>query len=158
MSTIPICAKLKTDHLQSAFFDIHPSFPVASLLVRNASGAPLRSIYFTSELVRSLLLANSYSRMRLISCGVKIFTRQDSGKTDTYKCKWRIVSEGLEILRPYMGKKRIIQGNLETLKILMGELNVPFASLKEEQFLARLGEMEPGSCVLEVRAEGDENS
>lgn len=138
------------------FFDLHPSFPTSSLLVRNASGAPLRSIYFTSSLVRSLLLSNTYSRMRLISCGVKVFTRQDATSKDPiYRCKWRVVSEGLEVMRPFMGPKRIIQASIDTLKLLMGTLNILIADVHEVAFVQRLNEMESGSCVLEVTASGE---
>ena len=88
--------------------------------------------------------------MRLISCGVKVFSRQDSGKDGTYRCRWRVVSEGLEVLRPFMGPKRIVQASQETLKMLMMDMNIPFATLKEQAFKDRLMEMETGSCVLEV--------
>jgi multisite-specific tRNA:(cytosine-C5)-methyltransferase len=93
--------------------------------------------------------------MRLISCGVKTFTRQDSSKDGTYRCKWRIMSEGLEVLRPFMGPKRIVHASVETLQALMSSMTVPILELKEEQFKARIEEMEPGSCVLEVVAKGD---
>lgn len=148
------------------FFELSPDFPVESLLVRNAQGLPLRQIYFTSPLVRALLLSNSHARMRLISCGVKLFSRQDSGKDGTYRCKWRVISEGLEVLRPFMGPRRIIKANVAVLRVLMTELNVPFVNLEGlhtaeeegeggEAFLERLKAMEPGSCVLEVVAKGD---
>lgn len=93
--------------------------------------------------------------MRLISCGVKVFTRQDSSKDGTYRCKWRVMNEGLEVLRPFMGRKRIVTANVDTLKTLMAGLTIPLAELKEEQFKARLEEMEAGSCVIEVIAKGD---
>lgn len=139
----------------SDFFDLDPTFPVSSLLVRNAQGAPLRSVYFTSTLARSLLLANSYARMRLISCGVKLFTRQDSSKDGTYRCKWRVNSEGLEVIRPFMGARRIVKANVESLRTLMGAMTVPIAELVEEEFKSRVEEMEPGSCVIEVEAKGE---
>ena len=132
------------------FFDLDPSFPASSLLVRNAEGKALRSMYFTNKVVRALLLNNSYKRMRLISCGVKLFTRQDSSKEDTYRCKWRVVSEGLDVIRPFMGPKRLIAANEETLRALMTTQNVAIAGIAEEAFVARLAEMEPGSCVLEI--------
>lgn len=138
------------------FFDLDPSFPSSSLLVRNAQGAPLRSIYFTSDLARSLLLANTYSRMRLISCGVKLFTRQDSSKDGTYRCKWRVNSEGLEVLRPFLGKKRLVHANVKTLRTLMSNVTTPIADLEEAEFKARIEEMEPGSCMIQVEAKGEE--
>ncbi|KAM0791035.1 hypothetical protein ACM66B_004331 [Microbotryomycetes sp. NB124-2] len=137
------------------FFDLDESFPVTSLLVRNSQGAALRSVYFTSEIVRALLFSNSYSRMRLISCGVKMFTRQDSSKDGTYRCKWRVNAEGLEVLRPFMGPKRITTANIATLRQLMSSMTVNFNDLQEEQFKQRLDEVEPGSCVLEVDAQGE---
>ncbi|KAK4046359.1 hypothetical protein OIV83_006140 [Microbotryomycetes sp. JL201] len=137
------------------FFDLDDSFPITSLLVRNSQGAALRSVYFTSEVVRALLFSNTYSRMRLISCGVKMFTRQDSSKDGTYRCKWRVNAEGLEVLRPFMGPKRITTANVTTLRQLMSSMTVNFADLQEEQFKQRLNEVEPGSCVLEVDASGE---
>lgn len=93
--------------------------------------------------------------MRLISCGVKLFTRQESGKDGLYRCKWRVMSEGLEVLRPFMGEKRIVRAGMETLKTLMGTMNVTFTDLADKAFVARLEEMEAGSCVLEVEARGE---
>lgn len=112
-------------------------------------------MYFTSTLARTLLHANSYTRMRLISCGVKLFTRQDSSKDGTYRCKWRVNSEGLDVLRPFMGTKRIATANVETLRALMQSMTINFADLKEEQFKSRMEEMEPGSCVIVVEAKGE---
>ncbi|KAK4700923.1 multisite-specific tRNA:(cytosine-C5)-methyltransferase, partial [Phenoliferia sp. Uapishka_3] len=140
--------------LCAEFFDLDPSFPVESLLVRNASGSPLRTIYFTSPIVRQLLLSNSYKRMRLTSCGVKIFVRQESSKDGTFRCKWRVMNEGLDILRPFMGPKRILTCTLETLKVLIQNLNVAIADIKDEAFQTRIAEMEPGSCVLELATVG----
>lgn len=115
-------------------------------------------MYFTSPLVRSLLLTNSFSRMRLISCGIKMFAKQDSANhkdSGLYPCKWRILSEGLDVLRPYMGAKRIIQAKLSTLKALMMTLNTVYGGFEDKEFVARLDGMESGSCVVEVEATGE---
>lgn len=122
--------------------------------MRNASGVPLRTIYFTSPIVRSLLLSNSYKRMRLTSCGVKVFVRQESSKDSVFRCKWRVMNEGLDILRPFMGPRRIISCDMDTLKMLMSTLNVAIADVKDEAFQTRIAEMETGSCVLELNAIG----
>lgn len=134
------------------FFDISDDFPFNELLVRNATGAPLRSIYLTSHLTRGLLLSNAYTRMRLISCGVKLFTRQESSKEQAsiYRCKWRLNSEGLEVVKPFLGAKRIVTVNEATLRQCMEEVSVKFEDLKEEGLEARLRAMEPGSAVLRV--------
>lgn len=54
-----------------------------------------------------------------------------------------------------MGKKRIVKANVKTLRTLMSSMTVNMADLEEEQFKDRVGEMEPGSCVLEVEAKGE---
>jgi hypothetical protein len=54
-----------------------------------------------------------------------------------------------------MGPRRIIQGSIGTLRLLMGTLNILMADLDEVAFLDRLNEMESGSCVLEVTANGE---
>lgn len=136
------------------FFDLSPSFAADSMLVRNATGEALRTIYFTSPLVRSLLTSNSYNRMRLISCGVKIFMRQDSTKDGTYRCKWRVMNEGLEVLRPFMGPKRIVFAKEETLRKLMESLNLKFDELDDPVLQEKLATLDPGSCVLQVDSAG----
>lgn len=126
------------------------------MLVRNSTGEAIRTIYFTSPLVRSLLTSNSYNRMRLISCGVKIFMRQDATRDGTYKCKWRVMSEGLEVLRPFMGQKRILHATEATLRRLMESLNIKFDELADDPVLqTKLMGLDPGSCVLQVEATGD---
>ncbi|GJN93170.1 hypothetical protein Rhopal_006217-T1 [Rhodotorula paludigena] len=130
------------------FFDISDSFPFSDLLVRNAMGQPLRSVYLTSPLTRKLLLSNAYTRMRLISCGVKLFTRQDS--SNTYACKWRINAEGLEVIRPYLGQKRIVQVGEKTLRQVMGNVSVRFEDLEEEEVREKIKAMEPGSAIIRV--------
>lgn len=132
------------------FFDISDSFPFDALLVRNASGAALRSIYLTSDLTKSILSSNAYTRMRLISCGVKLFTRQDSSKDGTYVCKWRINSEGLEVIRPYLGQKRIVNAGQAQLRQLMENVSVKFEDLQEEELRKQVTSLEAGSAVLRI--------
>lgn len=91
--------------------------------------------------------------MRLISCGVKLFTRQESSKeaASIYRCKWRLNSEGLEVVRPYLGEKRILTVSEETLRQCMEEVSIKLEDLKEEGLEARMRAMEPGSAVLRVQ-------
>ena len=70
------------------------------MLVRNSTGEAIRTIYFTSPLVRSLLTSNSYNRMRLISCGVKIFMRQDATR-DVAGVVERIGPQRWRLVLPY---------------------------------------------------------
>ncbi|GAA5824790.1 hypothetical protein JCM11251_005342 [Rhodosporidiobolus azoricus] len=132
------------------FFGVSDSFPFSDLLVRNATGLPMRSIYLTSSLTRSLLLSNAYTRMRLISCGVRLFTRQDNSKDGLYRCKWRINSEGLQVILPYLGEKRVVKAGDETLRQVMENVSVKFEDLKEHGVKEKMMAMEPGSAILKI--------
>lgn len=110
----------------------------------------MRSIYLTSDLTRSLLLSNAYTRMRLISCGVKLFTRQDNSKDGTYRCKWRLNSEGLEVVKPYLSERRIVKAGEDTLKQVMQVVSVRYEDIKDEAVRKRMMEMEPGSAILKI--------
>jgi multisite-specific tRNA:(cytosine-C5)-methyltransferase len=119
-------------------------------MVRNAAGKPVRSVYLTSPTIKQVLAANNYERIRLISCGVKVFTRQDQGKED-YSCKWRLLSEGIKTMRPYMGDKRIVHCNVATLKRLLGPDPYPrLETFEEERFVESVKALENGSAIVEV--------
>ncbi|KAI7952428.1 hypothetical protein MJO29_008059 [Puccinia striiformis f. sp. tritici] len=143
------------------YYDIDPSFPADNLLVRNADGLPTRTIYLTSSVVREVIENNSHIRLRLICCGVKIFGRQDPSAStvkdmkaaDPDKfCKWRIVSDGIDFFRPYMGSKRVIQCHINVLKQLMRhDQQYPLITdLEDETFRDQVGKLDIGSCVAEI--------
>lgn len=142
--------------VSSDFFDLSADFPRNELLVRNSTGVASRTMYLSSPVIKSLISSNSHSRMRVISCGVKVFSKQDNGKNDdTYPCKWRIMTEGLEIIRPFMGGRRLVKCNMVTLRTLIAGANIKFEEFVEEQFLQRLKELENGSCILEIVPEDE---
>lgn len=76
------------------FYSISPDFPRESLLVRNASGDPMRSIYYVHPNVRPLITLNE-KKLKLLHAGVKLFTIQ---KTLDGVCPWRVQSDGLFLL------------------------------------------------------------
>jgi len=156
---------LKSDHEEikkcMEFYDINPSFPADNLLVRNAEGLPTRTIYLTSSVAREVIENNSHVRLRLICCGVKIFCRQDPSAstakdvkaTDPEKfCKWRIVSDGIDFFRPFMGSKRVIQCHINVLKQLMRhDQQYPLITdLEDEAFREQVRQLDIGSCVAEI--------
>ncbi|WAQ87570.1 hypothetical protein PtA15_8A474 [Puccinia triticina] len=143
------------------YYDINPSFPKDNLLVRNAEGLPTRTIYLTSSVVREVIENNSHIRLRLICCGVKIFCRQDPSAStvkdmkaaDPEKfCKWRIVSDGVDFFRPFMGSKRVIQCHINVLKQLMRhDQQYPLITdLEDETFRNQVQQLDIGSCIAEI--------
>lgn len=131
------------------FFNFSPEFPADKLFVRNADGNPLRSVYLSSDMVRTILEHNDYTRLRLISCGVKILIRQDPGKTDTYRCRWRITQDGLPVLKDYMGPARKMTGDLKALRRLCTDLYPTMEAFEDGDFKNAIKDMENGSLICE---------
>lgn len=65
------------------------------------------------------------------------------------------MTEGLEIIRPFMGGRRLVKCNMVTLRTLIAGANIKFEEFVEEQFLQRLKELENGSCILEIVPEDE---
>ena len=67
------------------------------------------------------MTSNDYSRLRVISAGVKAFMRQDSQNRDSYACKWRIPNEGLSALVPHLGDGVVKDFGIDELRVLVEE-------------------------------------
>ena len=77
-----------------------------------------------------MIQGNDYSHAHLLSAGIKIFTRQDSrtNPADTY-CKWRIPSDGLSTMLPYLKESEIVHANVDDLRMLLEE-QYPIVSIE----------------------------
>ncbi|TGZ80021.1 S-adenosyl-L-methionine-dependent methyltransferase [Ascodesmis nigricans] len=103
------------------YYDLSPRFPRTCFMVRNADAHPARAIYFTSHLAKRILEANEGRGVKFVHCGVKAFMKQDTQSPET--CPWRIQSEGLEIVSPWIGEKRVVRAvKRETVHALLREL------------------------------------
>jgi hypothetical protein len=111
-------------------FTLAPNFPSSNLLVRNPAGEPARSLYLTNDLVRAVLSANDYKRMRIMTAGTKIFMRQESGfgrrefdGEDSASAervpRFRLLSEGLPVVLPYIKPDTIIDTDIPALRRLL---------------------------------------
>lgn len=82
------------------------------------------------------MLNNEYSRLRVITAGVKAFVRQDSqAKRDVddewrIECKWRIPNEGVGEIVPHIGEGVVRDVGLDVLKVLLEEQYPTVRSLK----------------------------
>ncbi|MCJ1405722.1 hypothetical protein MMC11_008952 [Xylographa trunciseda] len=142
-----------------AFYNIHPRFPRDRFMVRNASGNPAKTIYYTSELGRTILTENEGKGMKFVHCGVKMFVKQAVQKEGT--CEWRIQTDGLPILEAWVGEERVVRlRSRTTLKHLLVEM-FPKVGGTGWQELGEIGErvrdMDMGCCVLRVEpSEGED--
>jgi multisite-specific tRNA:(cytosine-C5)-methyltransferase len=141
------------------FYQIAERFPKDRFMVRNATGEPVKAIYYTSTHVRDILNENEGRGMKFVQAGVKMFMKQDAQGQDI--CRWRIQSEGLSILEPWVGEDRIVRlYKRSTLKKLLIEM-FPKLSGGAWEEMGEIGErvrdIGMGCCVLRVETSDAED-
>lgn len=136
-------------------------FPTSNLLVRNPAGEPARSLYLTNDLVRAVFAANDYKRIRIISAGTKIFMRQEGGFGRNSEARqdrgaekvprFRLLSEGLSVVLPYVKPESIVDTDVPTLRRLL-EAYYPLLSAFDDTFRREVGNKSTGSHVVRFKA------
>ncbi|KAL8775695.1 MAG: hypothetical protein Q9209_000191 [Squamulea sp. 1 TL-2023] len=154
---------LTTDHPELRtiydFYNLSPHFPRDRFMVRNATGNPVKSIYYTSALARDILITNEATGLKFVHCGVKMFVKQDVQKENT--CRWRIQTDGLPVVEAWVGEERVVRlRKKSTLKALLVEM-FPKVTGDGWKELGEIGErvrgIDLGCCVLRVeKGEGED--
>jgi multisite-specific tRNA:(cytosine-C5)-methyltransferase len=138
------------------FYNISTRFPDNRYMVRNAMGEPAKAIYYTSALLRDILVENEGRGVKFIHGGVKMYMKQDAPSAEV--CRWRIQSEGMPILQGYVGESRVVHlRNKETLRKLLIEMFPRIADKRWESFDEigeRVRDIGMGCCVLRVEPDG----
>ncbi|KAI1815505.1 S-adenosyl-L-methionine-dependent methyltransferase [Poronia punctata] len=141
-----------------AFYKISPRFPSDRFMVRNAVGEPAKAIYYSSQLVREILVENEGRGVKFIHGGLKMFMKQDAPSAEV--CRWRIQSEGLPIIAGYIGRERVIRlTNKETLHMLLKEMFPKFVNddwKKLNEIGERTREIGMGCCLLSIEPDGSD--
>ncbi|KAI1152074.1 S-adenosyl-L-methionine-dependent methyltransferase [Nemania diffusa] len=139
-----------------SFYKISPQFPSDRFMVRNALGEPAKAIYYSSQLVREILVENEGRGVKFIHGGLKMFMKQDAPSAEV--CRWRIQSEGLPIIAGYVGSERIIHlTNKETLHVLLKEMFPKFINdgwKKLNEIGEHTRDIGMGCCLLSVEPDG----
>jgi multisite-specific tRNA:(cytosine-C5)-methyltransferase len=141
------------------FYNIHLRFSRDRFMVRNAMGNPVKTIYYTSALARSILTENEGKGLKFVHCGVKMFVKQDVQREDV--CRWRIQTDGLPIIEAWVGEERVIKlWSRTTFRKLLVEM-FPKVSGDSWKDLGEIGEwvrdVSMGCCVLRVeKGEGED--
>src|SRR6266404_8519329 len=110
-------------------------------------GEPARSLYLTNDLVHAVLSANDYKRIRVMTAGTKIFMRQESGfgrrefGEDGAESmpRFRLLSEGLPVVLPYIKPESIVDADVPNLRQLL-ETYYPLLSGFSDVFRHEVGE------------------
>ncbi|KAK3956182.1 S-adenosyl-L-methionine-dependent methyltransferase [Pseudoneurospora amorphoporcata] len=138
------------------FYKISSRFPSDRYMIRNATGEPAKAIYYTSALVRDILVMNEGRGVKFIHGGVKMYVKQDAPSAEV--CRWRIQSEGMPILHGYVGAERVVVlKKKETLKRLLIEMFPKIANgewEKLDEIGERVRDLALGCCVLRVEPDG----
>ncbi|KAJ3823473.1 S-adenosyl-L-methionine-dependent methyltransferase [Lentinula raphanica] len=120
-------------------------FPSTNVLVRNPEGDVVRSMYLTNDLIKDIILANDFTKIRLTAAGTKVFTKQEGGKA--IEAQYRILGEGLPVVLPYLDPSSIVTGNMSVLKHLVMS-HYPLCTSFEESFQPLLDSLELGCHVF----------
>ncbi|KAF9472978.1 S-adenosyl-L-methionine-dependent methyltransferase [Pholiota conissans] len=144
------------------------TFPTSNVLVRNPSGDAARSLYLANDIVKAVILNNSYEKMRLTAAGVKVFAKQEGGgaksaaastgaststgvsattTTTTPEAQFRVLGEGLPVVLPYVDPAFIIDGDMKTLRTLV-EAYYPLCASFEEPFRGVVEGRASGSHIV----------
>ncbi|TGJ81800.1 hypothetical protein E0Z10_g6967 [Xylaria hypoxylon] len=138
------------------FYNISSRFPSDRFMVRNTVGEPAKAIYYSSQLVREILVENEGRGVRFIHGGLKMFMKQDAPSAEV--CRWRIQSEGLPIIAGYVGRERIIRlTNKDTLHMLLKEMFPKFVNddwKKLNEIGERIRDIGMGCCLLSIEPDG----
>ncbi|KAI0014314.1 S-adenosyl-L-methionine-dependent methyltransferase [Xylariaceae sp. FL0662B] len=141
-----------------AFYKISPRFPADRFMVRNAMGEPAKAVYYTSALLRDILIENEGRGVKFVHGGVKMFMKQEAPSAEV--CRWRIQSEGMPIISAYVGPERAIRlTNKETFHKLLKEMFPKFIDedwKKLNEIGERAKEIGMGCCLLSIEPDGSD--
>ncbi|KAF7973923.1 hypothetical protein HWV62_13980 [Athelia sp. TMB] len=123
------------------------SFPSSNVLVRNAAGEAVRSLYITNPLIKTIVEHNDYTRLRIVNCGTKVLTKQDGGRG--MEPSFRILGEGLPVVLPYIEPETILEANTGVLRTLLS-VYYPLCAAFKEPFKGVAEALEAGSQIIRL--------
>ncbi|KAH9301592.1 hypothetical protein KI387_013175, partial [Taxus chinensis] len=131
------------------FYGIDKSFQLTGHLVaRNTDTVHVKRIYYVSTSVRDAIKLNfsSGQQLKITSVGLKMFERQ-TAKEGASPCAYRISSEGLPLLLPYL-RKRILYASLVDFKLLLSSRTLYFKEFQDPEFVAQASNLSIGCCAV----------
>jgi len=129
------------------FFGVKDNFPMDQLFVRSET---MKSFYFVSPNIKDMLLNDDRQVLRVINTGIKIFVKHES-KDLTYETKYRICSEGVKPLLPYLDQQRVVHITDEDLNNLLTTKD-PFIKTFSENAKNKINAIASGSLVVVLQS------
>ncbi|XP_026391156.1 tRNA (cytosine(34)-C(5))-methyltransferase-like [Papaver somniferum] len=138
------------------FYGISDSFPLNDHLVtRNTDFESCKRIYYISKSVQDVMKLNCQvgQQLKIISIGLKAFERQTVKEDSASECMYRISSEGLPLLLPYISKQ-ILCASLADFKHLLQYRSIKFQDFVNPQFGEKASsEIKLGCCIVVLQTE-----
>ncbi|KAL4196327.1 hypothetical protein AMTRI_Chr04g245650 [Amborella trichopoda] len=131
------------------FYGIKDSFPFhGHLVTRNSDSHHVKRIYYISKKVHDTLKLNIQvgQQLKIFSLGLKIFERQTS-KDALSPCLYRISSEALPLLLPYM-TKQILTATVTDFKHLLQYKTIKFGDFVDNSFREKASNLFVGCFVI----------
>uniref|UniRef100_A0ACD5Y0S6 Uncharacterized protein n=1 Tax=Avena sativa TaxID=4498 RepID=A0ACD5Y0S6_AVESA len=135
----------------ASYYGIKDSFKLEGHLVtRNPDTSHVKRIYYVSKSVQEVLELNIKvgKRLKITSLGLKIFERQ-STKEDS-PCTFRLSSEGLPLLLPYITKQILYASAIDFQHLLQYRI-VKFPDFVDAKFSEEASALLRGCCVVILR-------
>ncbi|XP_054822027.1 uncharacterized protein LOC129320546 isoform X2 [Prosopis cineraria] len=133
-----------------AFYGIDEQFPFKGHLIsRNSDPNHVKRIYYVSKSVKDVLELNFSvgQQLKIASIGLKMFERQSSREGNSAPCSFRISSEGLPVVLPYI-TKQILHASPVDFKRLLQNKAVRFADFVDAKFSEKAANLMLGCCVV----------
>uniref|UniRef100_A0A1J3KA89 tRNA (Cytosine(34)-C(5))-methyltransferase n=1 Tax=Noccaea caerulescens TaxID=107243 RepID=A0A1J3KA89_NOCCA len=129
------------------------SFPLyGHLVTRNSdtsSKGSVKRIYYVSSSVKHVLELNSAAeqKIKIASVGLKMFEKQSAKECEANSCSFRIASEGLPVILPYM-TKQILYATMVDFKNLVQYKSIKFPDFVLPEFGHKAAGLAMGCCVV----------
>ncbi|KAF5749781.1 tRNA (cytosine(34)-C(5))-methyltransferase [Tripterygium wilfordii] len=135
------------------FYGIDESFPLNDHLIsRNMDNNHVKRIYYVSKSVKDVLELNFLvgQQLKIASVGLKMFERQTSREGTSAPCAFRISSEGLPVILPYVTKQILCASQVD-FKHLLQYKTIKFADFVDAEFGEKASKLMMGCCVIVLR-------
>lgn len=139
------------------FYGIDDSFQLNGHLVsRNSDTNHVKRIYYVSKSVKDALELNFRvgQQLKITSVGLKMFERQTSREGNSAPCSFRISSEGLPVILPYI-TKQILYSSPVDFKHLLQYKTIKFADFVNAEFGEKASKLMMGCCVIVLSRGGE---
>lgn len=139
------------------FYGIDDSFQLSGHLVsRNSDTNRVKRIYYVSKSVKDAVELNFRvgQQLKITSVGLKMFERQTSREGNSAPCSFRISSEGLPVILPYI-TKQILYASSVDFKHLLQYKTIKFADFVNTEFGEKASKLMMGCCVIVLSKDGE---